>query len=103
MNELKRPSKRPKIRRTQEDSNLNAQFADPKLRGIETCTDPSEIDRVRSETQKICNWTGKGFPGAQPVSMDQQNVGFLIKHRYQVSWKADGTRLVNFKIIDLKT
>lgn len=86
-----RPRKNPKRRRA-EDSNLNAKFADPKLAGIETCTDLDEIDRVRTETQKICGWYGKGFPGAQPVSMDQQNVRFLVERKYMVSWKADGTR-----------
>lgn len=35
-----------------------------------------------------------GFPGAQPVSMDQQNIAFLKRNPYKVSWKADGTRWV---------
>ena len=34
----------------------------------------------------------KGFPGSQPVSMDRQNLDFLSKKPYKVSWKADGTR-----------
>lgn len=33
-----------------------------------------------------------GFPGAQPVSMDKQNIKFLEQKPYKVSWKADGTR-----------
>lgn len=33
-----------------------------------------------------------GFPGAQPVSMDRQNLRFLEQSPYKVSWKADGTR-----------
>lgn len=35
-----------------------------------------------------------GFPGAQPVSMDRQNLRFLEQNPYKVSWKADGTRWV---------
>lgn len=35
-----------------------------------------------------------GFPGAQPVSMDRQNINFLEHNPYKVSWKADGTRWV---------
>lgn len=35
-----------------------------------------------------------GFPGAQPVSMDLQNITFLERNPYKVSWKADGTRWV---------
>lgn len=85
--------KNPKRKRT-EEANINAKFADPKLRGIETCTDLDEIERVRIETQEACGWNGKGFGGAQPVSMDQQNIRLLVERRYQVSWKADGTRLV---------
>ena len=33
-----------------------------------------------------------GFPGAQPVSMDRENMQNLAKMPYKVSWKADGTR-----------
>lgn len=33
-----------------------------------------------------------GFPGAQPVSMDRDNMRLLEKSPYKVSWKADGTR-----------
>ena len=32
------------------------------------------------------------FPGAQPVSMDVQNIQLLHQKPYRVSWKADGTR-----------
>ncbi len=33
-----------------------------------------------------------GFPGAQPVSMDRENLRYLEEMPYKVSWKADGTR-----------
>lgn len=33
-----------------------------------------------------------GFPGAQPVSMDTNNIMFIRQKPYRVSWKADGTR-----------
>ncbi len=32
------------------------------------------------------------FPGSQPVSLAASNVHLLSKHRYYVTWKADGTR-----------
>ena len=32
-----------------------------------------------------------GFPGAQPVSMDKQNIRLLELKPYKVNWKADGT------------
>lgn len=42
--------------------------------------------------QSMCGWGGSGFPGSQPVSMDQKNINFLHLEPYRVSWKADGTR-----------
>ncbi|KAF5274946.1 hypothetical protein FQR65_LT04287 [Abscondita terminalis] len=41
---------------------------------------------------KMCKHKGKGFPGAQPVSMDVNNISYLNQKPYRVSWKADGTR-----------
>lgn len=32
------------------------------------------------------------FPGSQPVSLASSNMDLLAKHRYFVTWKADGTR-----------
>lgn len=32
------------------------------------------------------------FPGSQPVSLAASNTHLLSKHRYYVTWKADGTR-----------
>jgi mRNA-capping enzyme len=36
------------------------------------------------------------FPGAQPVSMDRENIHLLAAHRYRVSWKADGCRYMMY-------
>ncbi|VDI13044.1 mRNA-capping enzyme [Mytilus galloprovincialis] len=35
-----------------------------------------------------------GFPGSQPVSMDINNLDYLRRKEYKVSWKADGTRFM---------
>jgi mRNA-capping enzyme len=32
------------------------------------------------------------FPGSQPVSLDRRNLELVLKRRYLVTWKADGTR-----------
>ena len=40
----------------------------------------------------MCGWRKSGFPGAQPVSLDRENLAFLSQRAYKVSWKADGTR-----------
>lgn len=37
---------------------------------------------------------GVHFPGAQPVSMDHENIRKLESMRYRVSWKADGCRFM---------
>jgi hypothetical protein len=36
------------------------------------------------------------FPGSQPVSMGINNIKLLGEKPYRVSWKADGTRQVDF-------
>lgn len=40
----------------------------------------------------MCLFRKNGFPGAQPVSMDRDNMNYLKHKVYKVSWKADGTR-----------
>jgi len=62
-------------------------------------------DRVRStyiqqRVQEICGWNTTGFPGSQPVSMDSENIKLLHLKPYRVSWKADGTRLVQWNKIN---
>ena len=67
-------------------------FCEPDMSGIDVCLDNGEVSRVQTLAQKMCNWNGHNFSGAQPVSMDQRNIYFLSQKRYKVSWKADGTR-----------
>ncbi|XP_053205509.1 mRNA-capping enzyme-like [Panonychus citri] len=49
----------------------------------------SEIQR---KCQEMCKWSGRGFPGSQPVSLDWKNIQLFNRKPYSVSWKADGTR-----------
>lgn len=53
-----------------------------------------KLSTIQRKVQKAVGWS-KGFPGAQPVSMDRKNIGFLAEKPYMVSWKADGTRFLN--------
>lgn len=39
-----------------------------------------------------CQGSELRFPGSQPVSLAASNMGLLAKHKYMVTWKADGTR-----------
>ena len=56
-------------------------------------TFPSQpkLSTIQRKVQRAVGWN-KGFPGAQPVSMDRKNIGLLAEKPYMVSWKADGTR-----------
>lgn len=47
---------------------------------------------MKKTVQRMCEWRTKGFPGSQPVSMDNTNIGLLHQKPYRVSWKADGMR-----------
>ena len=56
--------------------------------------EPAPADVVTTVQKRIKTLTGfgsNGFPGAQPVSMDRNNLS-LLASPYMVSWKADGTR-----------
>ena len=64
-------------------------------------TFPSQpkLSTIQRKVQRAVGWN-KGFPGAQPVSMDRKNIGLLAEKPYMVSWKADGTRSWYF-LLDL--
>lgn len=68
--------------------------------GVNLITDQPRLGELQAKVQDMCEWKSTGFPGSQPVSMDQQNLHNLGNKPYQVSWKADGTRymmLINCK------
>ncbi|KAI0231116.1 mRNA-capping enzyme [Lamellibrachia satsuma] len=91
------PSK-PNQRR--EFNRKNAQFMDGAVPSVTKVTAQPQLSQIQRMVQKMVGWSRSGFPGAQPVSMDCQNISFLHKKPYKVSWKADGTRymmLVNGK------
>ena len=60
--------------------------------GVHPVTDPTLLKTVQRRISQLCGHRGRGFPGAQPVSMDRDNLLFLQQNPYKVSWKADGTR-----------
>lgn len=63
-------------------------------------TDQPRLGELQRKVQDMCGWEKSGFPGAQPVSMDRNNLKLLQDMSYRVSWKADGTRymmLINKK------
>ncbi len=59
--------------------------------GVHAVDEPL-LSRIRQRINQLCHFRGRGFPGAQPVSMDRDNLLLLKSQHYKVSWKADGTR-----------
>lgn len=78
-------------RRRQEDIKMDAEFM-KDVPGVDLMVDRNRVNALRAMTQNMCEFKKGGFPGAQPVSMDRQNIELLHQKPYRVSWKADGTR-----------
>lgn len=85
------PSNKKARKRRSENIRLDAVFMEG-VPGVTLMTDKKEVNPLQFIVQDFCNWSKGGFPGAQPVSMDRQNITLLKIKPYKVSWKADGTR-----------
>uniref|UniRef100_A0A8D2ZIN5 mRNA-capping enzyme n=2 Tax=Scophthalmus maximus TaxID=52904 RepID=A0A8D2ZIN5_SCOMX len=88
-------------RRKKEKLKLGAVFLEGiTVKGVTQITTQPKLGEIQRMCQEMAEWDRSGFPGAQPVSMDRQNLRFLEQNPYKVSWKADGTRymmLINGK------
>uniref|UniRef100_A0A673ASB9 mRNA-capping enzyme n=1 Tax=Sphaeramia orbicularis TaxID=375764 RepID=A0A673ASB9_9TELE len=89
-------------KRKKEKLKLGAVFLEGvTVRGVTQITTQPKLGEVQRMFQCVLFFSPRsGFPGAQPVSMDRQNLRFLEQNPYKVSWKADGTRymmLINGK------
>ncbi|XP_029352749.1 mRNA-capping enzyme isoform X2 [Echeneis naucrates] len=88
-------------KRKKEKLKLGAVFLEGiTVRGVTQVITQPKLGEIQRMCQEMAEWDRSGFPGAQPVSMDRQNLRFLEQHPYKVSWKADGTRymmLINGK------
>ncbi|XP_075940884.1 mRNA-capping enzyme [Anarhichas minor] len=88
-------------KRKKEKLKLGAIFLEGiTVKGVTQVTTQPKLGEVQRMCQGMAEWDRSGFPGAQPVSMDRQNLHFLEQNPYKVSWKADGTRymmLINGK------
>lgn len=60
--------------------------------GVTLVSDQPRLGTLQQMVQSMCGWKSTGFPGCQPVSMDNTNLNLLHVKPYKVSWKADGTR-----------
>nr|XP_015803017.2 mRNA-capping enzyme isoform X1 [Nothobranchius furzeri] len=88
-------------KRKKEKLKLGAVFLEGiTVKGVTQITSEPKLGKIQRMCQEMAEWDKSGFPGAQPVSMDRQNLRFLEQNPYKVSWKADGTRymmLINGK------
>lgn len=73
----------------------------PPIHGVTFYDNDIDVSEIQEKAKKFCKWTGKGFPGCQPVSMTLENISLLQDKPYRVSWKADGVRLVIYLIYKL--
>ncbi|XP_028578781.1 mRNA-capping enzyme isoform X2 [Podarcis muralis] len=80
-------------KRRKEHLKLGAVFLEGiSVKHVTQVTTQPKLGEIQRKCQQFCGWKGTGFPGAQPVSMDEQNIKLLEQKPYKVSWKADGTR-----------
>ncbi|XP_061479287.1 mRNA-capping enzyme isoform X4 [Rhineura floridana] len=80
-------------KRRKEHLKLGAVFLEGiSVKHVTQVTTQPKLGEIQQKCQQFCGWKGTGFPGAQPVSMDEQNIKLLEQKPYKVSWKADGTR-----------
>ncbi|XP_030411774.1 mRNA-capping enzyme isoform X5 [Gopherus evgoodei] len=80
-------------KRRKEHLKLGAIFLEGvTVKRVTQVTTQPKLREIQQKCQQFCGWEGSGFPGAQPISMDKQNIKLLEQKPYKVSWKADGTR-----------
>ncbi|XP_063299635.1 mRNA-capping enzyme isoform X2 [Pelobates fuscus] len=80
-------------RKKKERLKLGATFLEGVIvKHVSQVTTQPKLGEVQRKCQQFSSWERSGFPGAQPVSMDRENIKFLEQKAYKVSWKADGTR-----------
>ncbi|XP_026510036.1 mRNA-capping enzyme isoform X3 [Terrapene carolina triunguis] len=80
-------------KRRKEHLKLGAIFLEGvTVKRVAQVTTQPKLREIQQKCQQFCGWEGSGFPGAQPISMDKQNIKLLEQKPYKVSWKADGTR-----------
>ena len=79
------------MKRRGREVNKIAAFV-PGVNGVNQFTTQPRLSEIQHKIQNMCNWKKSGFPGSQPVSMNNDNIKKLHEKPYRVSWKADGTR-----------
>lgn len=88
---------------TADGNELNGNSSMPKefyegINDVVLVSDRNLRHQIYRHCCALCKFGSNGpnltFPGAQPVSMDRNNINLLKENRYRVSWKADGCRFM---------
>ena len=53
--------------------------------GVRAVTEQPHLGTIQATVQDMCGWRKSGFPGAQPVSLDRENITFLSQRPYKVT------------------
>jgi mRNA-capping enzyme len=77
-----------------DDVNVNARFK--KDETVVQIFDKVQLGKIQRKVKSLFKTDKNKFIGAQPVSLDRQNITFLSQKNYHISWKADGTRYLMF-------
>ena len=72
-----------KLHFRRELNKANPQFM-AGVPGVRAVTENRHLRQVQSRVQDMCGWRKSGFPGAQPVSLDRENIAFLSQRPYKV-------------------
>lgn len=83
----------PRKKKRKENVQLKATFMEG-IPNVKPVLDMQLASQIQQRVQQLCGFKS-GFPGCQPVSMDQKNM-LLLEKPYMVSWKADGTRYMMY-------
>lgn len=68
-------------------------FMDGLYTDVDHIHDQLKAEVLRARVRDLCGYNrNEHFPGLQPVSLSRENLPFLHREPYLVSWKADGMR-----------
>ncbi|XP_047506957.1 mRNA-capping enzyme [Pieris napi] len=84
----------PKSKKRRKEVKIKKTEFMPGVHGVDPFDSQPRLSEIQKKAQQFCKWSGSGFPGSQPVSMDLENISKLREKPYRVSWKADGVRFM---------
>jgi len=84
-----------KERHTRENQADTLRVFMPGVSGVTPVLDQEKISRIQKRVGEICAWDmNTGFPGTQPIFLNDMNIRTLQFDSYRVSWISAGIRYV---------